>query len=60
MKCYVCGQLGVDRESNGIYIMCVMGLCTEHMIRDDVSVWEVGYPFPEKKLKKQVLRILCP
>lgn len=60
MKCYVCEQLSIDRETIGICIVCGMGLCTEHMIRADVSVWEGGYPFPAKKLKKPIPRILCP
>ncbi|MDO5844304.1 MAG: DUF2180 family protein [Methanocorpusculum sp.] len=60
MKCYVCEKLGVDREATGICIVCGMGLCTEHMVRADVETWEGGYPFPSKKLKKPIPRILCP
>lgn len=60
MKCYVCEQLGIDREATGVCIVCGMGLCTEHMVRSDVEIWEGGYPFPAKKLKHPIPRILCP
>lgn len=60
MKCYVCEKLGVDREATGICIVCGMGLCSEHMVRADVEMWEGGYPFPSKKMKKAIPRILCP
>lgn len=60
MKCYICEQLGVEREATGICIVCGMGLCSEHMHRSDVTTWEGGYPFPAKKLKKAIPRILCP
>jgi len=60
MKCYVCEQIGVDREASGICIVCGMGLCSEHMIRSDTNAWEGGYPFPAAQLKKAVPRILCP
>ena len=60
MKCYVCEQLGIDREATGVCIVCGMGLCTEHMVRSDVEIWEGGYPFPSKQLKHPIPRILCP
>lgn len=60
MKCYVCAQSGIDRDAVGICIVCGMGLCSEHMIRSDVEIQEGGYPFPSRKLKKPVPRILCP
>jgi len=60
MKCYVCEQEGVDRDATGVCIVCGMGLCTKHMIRSEVEIWEGGYPFPAKKLKFPIPRILCP
>ncbi|TAJ44868.1 DUF2180 family protein [Methanofollis fontis] len=60
MKCYVCAINGQNTEAAGICIVCGMGLCTEHMKREDVDLWEGGYPFPSRKLKKSLPRILCP
>ncbi|MBP2146018.1 hypothetical protein J2129_001472 [Methanofollis sp. W23] len=60
MKCYVCAQEGKDTEAAGICIVCGMGLCTGHMVREDVDLWEGGYPFPAQKLEKKLPRILCP
>lgn len=60
MRCYVCEQMNIEREATGICIVCGMGLCSEHMYRSDIQAWEGGYPFPSKKLKGSVPRILCP
>jgi hypothetical protein len=60
MQCYVCAQSGVQTEAVGICIVCGMGLCKDHAIREDVDMWEGGYPLPSKKAKKALPRILCP
>lgn len=60
MQCYVCAQQGKHTEAVGVCIVCGMGLCMEHAIRDDVDMWEGGYPFPAHKAKKKLPRILCP
>jgi hypothetical protein len=36
-----------------------MGLCQEHLIRQEMEIWEGGYPFPSEKVKKTLPRILC-
>ena len=36
-----------------------MGVCMEHLVREEIEVWRGDYPFPAKKLKKTVPRILC-
>jgi len=59
MKCYVCAKLGKTTEAVGICIVCGMGLCMEHAIREEREVWEGGYPFPARKMKKTLPRILC-
>lgn len=59
MQCYVCAKMGKQTEAVGMCIVCGMGLCMEHAIRDDVDLWEGGYPFPSTKGKKQLPRILC-
>jgi hypothetical protein len=52
--------MDIEREATGICIVCGMGLCSEHMYRSDIQAWEGGYPFPAKRLKGVVPRILCP
>lgn len=60
MKCYVCAHLGDETEAVAICIVCGMALCKEHVIREDVDMWEGGYPLPPQKLKKKLPRVLCP
>ncbi len=60
MKCYVCAQEGKSSDAVAICIICGMGLCSEHAIREDIDIWEGGYPFPAQKVKRKLLRILCP
>jgi hypothetical protein len=59
MECYVCAQAGKKTTAVGVCIVCGMGLCMEHAIRDDVVMWEGGYPFPQVKGDKKLPRILC-
>lgn len=60
MKCYVCARMGKDTDAVAICIVCGMGLCMNHAIREDQEIWEGGYPFPAKKMAKALPRILCP
>ncbi len=60
MKCYVCAREGRSTDAVAICIVCGMGLCKDHAIRKDVEMWEGGYPFPARRLKRKVPRILCP
>jgi hypothetical protein len=59
MKCYMCAQEGKESDAVAICIVCGMGVCMDHLAREEVEVWEGGYPFPAKKLKRTVPRILC-
>ena len=59
MECYVCAKQGKHTEAVGICIVCGMGLCMEHALREDVELWEGGYPFPSHKAKTKLPRILC-
>ncbi|AIY90309.1 DUF2180 family protein [Geoglobus acetivorans] len=59
MKCYICKEQGKDTEAVAICIVCGMGVCMEHLVRKDVELWKGDYPFPSRKLKKTVPRILC-
>lgn len=60
MKCYVCALEGAVSEAVAVCIVCGMGLCMEHAIREEVELWEGGYPFPAVQLKHPLPRILCP
>ena len=60
MKCYVCAKMGKSTDAVAICIVCGMGTCMDHTIRREVEVWEGGYPFPAKKLRKKIPRMLCP
>jgi len=59
LKCYECAENGANEEAVAVCITCGMGLCMEHAIRYDLSIWEGGYPAPVKILKKGLPRFLC-
>jgi hypothetical protein len=60
MKCYIDAMEGKDKDAVAICIVCGMALCMDHAIREDVTIWEGGYPFPSEKVKKSLPRFLCP
>ncbi|MBI5458322.1 DUF2180 family protein [Methanobacterium sp.] len=59
MKCYICAEEGKSTDAVAICIVCGMGLCMDHAIRQETEVWSGGYPFPAEKLKETLPRILC-
>lgn len=60
MKCYIDALEGKDKDAVAICIVCGMALCMDHVRREDVTIWEGGYPFPSEKVTKSLPRILCP
>ena len=60
MKCFIDAKEGKDKDAVAICIVCGMALCMDHVVREDVTIWEGGYPFPSGKVKKSLPRILCP
>jgi hypothetical protein len=60
MKCYLCALQGEDTDAVATCVVCGMGVCMDHVIREEVETWEGGYPFPAKKLPKKIPRMLCP
>lgn len=60
MKCYICAQQGEDSDAVAICVVCGMGVCMDHVIREEVETWEGGYPFPSKRLPEKIPRMLCP
>lgn len=59
MKCYLCKLEGKDTDAVASCIVCGMGVCMNHVVREEVDLWEGGYPFPSKKLKNKIPRMLC-
>ncbi|RLI75603.1 hypothetical protein DRO97_02925 [Archaeoglobales archaeon] len=59
MKCYICAEEGKETDAVAICIVCGMGLCMDHLVREEMEVWKGDYPFPSKKLKKTIPRIVC-
>lgn len=59
MKCYMCALEGKDTDALAICIVCGMGICMDHLIREEVEIWEGEFPFPSKKHKKPLPRFLC-
>ncbi|RXE57301.1 hypothetical protein ABH15_04160 [Methanoculleus taiwanensis] len=60
MRCYVCATEGAVSDAAAVCVVCGVGLCMEHTVRDNVELWEGGYPFPAREMKRQVPRALCP
>jgi len=60
MKCYVCAKEGRSSDAVAVCIVCGMGLCTDHAMREELDVWEGGYPFPARRVEGKIPRILCP
>lgn len=47
MKCYQCARVGVEEDAVAICVVCGMGLCMEHAIREELPVidlidWGLG------------------
>ncbi|MBE6493356.1 MAG: DUF2180 family protein [Methanosphaera stadtmanae] len=59
MKCYMCSLEGKETEAVAICIVCGMGLCEDHIVREEIELWTGGYPFPSEKLDQTLPRILC-
>ncbi len=62
MKCYICFNKGVDRDAIAICIVCGMGVCNEHLVREeqpikDVIDWGLGEEI--HKYPRTLPRILC-
>jgi len=41
MKCYQCAKSGVDTEAVVICIICGMGLCMDHLFREELLVTDI-------------------
>lgn len=67
MKCYICAQEGKESDAIALCIVCGMGLCKDHAIREDLTFWEGEFIRTELakegdvqfRLPKKLPRILC-
>ncbi len=62
MKCYICALEGVSSDAVAICIVCGMGVCREHLVREaqpikDVINWGLGEE--TREYPKKLPRILC-
>jgi hypothetical protein len=66
MKCYQCAEEGKDTDAVAICIVCGMGVCKDHSIKDEISFWEAQFMSSDLSpeggrfsLPKSIPRILC-
>jgi hypothetical protein len=62
MICYVCSQSGGRKEAVAICILCGMALCQEHLVRQELPVWEkvhTGLGETRVELPAKLPRFLC-
>jgi hypothetical protein len=63
MICYICNEPDRQSPAVAICIVCGMGLCREHVVREEVPVYETvsaGMTPSRHKLPETLPRILCP
>jgi hypothetical protein len=63
MICYVCDQQGKRTEAVGICIVCGMAVCREHVVREELPLWErvhTGLAEQRRELPERLPRFLCP
>ena len=62
MVCYVCAQEGARSEAVAICIVCGMALCQEHVVREELPVWQKLHLGPGEmrvELPEKLPRFLC-
>jgi hypothetical protein len=62
MKCYICSEKGVEKDAVAICVVCGMGVCREHLVREEISVTDVfDWGIEREKIvyPKTCPRILC-
>ncbi|MDO8728205.1 MAG: DUF2180 family protein [Candidatus Methanoperedens sp.] len=59
MKCYICAKNGKDTDAVAVCIVCGMGVCMKHSIREETPVWKGDYPVRLEKDIENIKRILC-
>ncbi len=62
MKCYECAKLGKDEDAVAICVICGMGLCMEHSLRENLPVVDFidwGFGKEEHRYPVDIPRFLC-
>ncbi len=63
MKCYVCAKLGRDEPAVAVCIVCGMGICMEHAIKENLMVRDiVDWGIGEERIEypHKLPRFICP
>ena len=62
MRCYQCAKEGVDKEAVAICVICGMGLCMEHLFREELLVADiVDWGLGEERVEypRSLPRFIC-
>jgi len=63
MRCYICAKQGKTEEAVAICIVCGMGLCLHHAIKEELLVKDMidwGFGQEEVKYPHTLPRFICP
>jgi len=62
MKCYQCALSGIDEDAVAICVVCGMGLCMKHALREELPVIDVidwGLGLEQVKYPFTLPRFIC-
>jgi hypothetical protein len=62
MKCYECAKQGKDVDAVATCVICGMGLCMDHAIRENLPVVDIidwGFGKEEHRYPVDIPRFLC-
>jgi len=62
MNCFMCAQNGKETTAIAVCLTCGMGVCQEHLVREEITIEEVKTSaFSKQKVvrAKNLPRILC-
>ena len=62
MICYVCNKQGKSTLAVAVCIVCGMALCPDHVVREELPLWEdtgAGMGTTRRKLPERLPRIVC-
>jgi hypothetical protein len=63
MKCYICAKLGKEEDAVAVCIVCGMGLCLDHAIKQELSIRDVidwGFGQEQIQYPHPLPRFVCP
>jgi hypothetical protein len=62
MKCYICAKQGIDSNAVAICIVCGMGLCMGHAVKEELLVKDIiDWGFGEERIEypHKLPRFIC-